>query len=45
MENAPVIDMTFMNFAPGTEDETVRRYFNWIDEAYNQENEDIKGFY
>jgi antibiotic biosynthesis monooxygenase (ABM) superfamily enzyme len=35
MENAPVIAMTFVNLAPGTDDEIVRRYFKWVDEVYN----------
>ena len=35
MEKSPVIDMIFVNFAPGVEDEIVQRYHKWIVEVYN----------
>jgi hypothetical protein len=33
MENAPVINMTFVSLAPGVEKEIVQRYHNWTNEA------------
>jgi hypothetical protein len=35
MENAPVLEMVFIQFAPGTEDDTVTRYMNWVNEVNN----------
>jgi hypothetical protein len=34
MENAPIITVTFTNFAPGVDEDVARRYEKWITEAY-----------
>ena len=35
MENAPVINMNFLNIAPGADDEIVKRYHKWVTEVYH----------
>jgi hypothetical protein len=43
MENAPVININFLNIAPGADDEIVKRYHKWITEVYHTMQMKIAG--
>ena len=43
MENAPAISVSFLNIAPGADDEIVKRYHKWITEVYHPMQMKIAG--